>query len=527
MNDIVRPKPVVLIVLDGYGIGPRSNSNAIYLAKKPNINKWIENYPVFSLQASGEAVGLSWGEVGNSEVGHLAIGSGQIIYQTLPRISRSILDGSFYQNETFLKVTAEVNKNNSALHVMGLLSDGGVHSYNEHAYALLEMAQQQKVKKVYFHLFLDGRDVGYNSAIDYIESLQETINRLGIGEIASLAGRFWAMDRDNNWDRIEASYKAIVAGSSKQTFDDPLRAVQSYYGQNIFDEQIPPTVITKDNQPVGQVKNNDAVIFFNFRADRARQLTKAFVLPVFDKFNRGEYLSDLDFVTMTEYEKDLPVLIAFPPKMIQACLAKVISDAGLKQLHIAETEKYAHVTFFFNGGNEQVFPGEDRQIIPSQRVASYDEKPEMSAYQINSKIISEIEKNSYDFIVANYANADMVGHTGNLKATIKAVEILDELLGEVVNAVLNKNGVVVITADHGNAERKFNEHTGVIMKEHTTSAVPCLVIGNDYFGKVARGFSGGDLSQMTASGVLADVAPTILKIMGIKKPDEMTGRSLI
>lgn len=527
MNDVVRPKPVVLIVLDGYGIGPRSNSNAIYLAKKPNINKWIENYPVFSLQASGEAVGLNWGEVGNSEVGHLAIGSGQIIYQTLPRISRSILDGSFYKNEALLKAITEVNKNNSSLHIMGLLSDGGVHSYNEHAYALLELAQQQNVKNVFIHLFLDGRDVVYNSAVEYIESLQETIQRLGVGQIASLSGRFWGMDRDNNWDRIEASYNAIVHGVSKQTFDDPIRAVQSYYGQNIFDEQIPPTVITKDNQPIARVKSNDAVIFFNFRADRARQLTKAFVLPVFDKFNRGEYLADLDFVTMTEYEKDLPVITVYPPQVVQSCLSKVISDAGLKQLHIAETEKYAHVTFFFNGGNEQVYPGEDRQIIPSQRVTSYDEKPEMSAPLINANIISEIEKNNYDFIVANYANADMVGHTGNLKATIKSVEILDELLGEIVNVTLNKNGVVIITADHGNAERKFNEHTGVIMKEHTTSPVPCLIIGNEYHGKVARGVTSSDLSQLTPSGVLADVAPTILKIMGIKKPEEMTGRSLI
>lgn len=528
MSDAIRPKPVVLIVLDGYGIGPKSNSNAIALAKKPNFDKWVENYPVFALQAAGEAVGLSWGEMGNSEVGHLSIGGGQIIYQTLPRISRSILDGSFYNNEVIKNAMIEVKTNDKALHIIGLLSDGGIHSYNEHAYALLEMAQQQGVNKVFVHAFLDGRDVGFNTAVSFINSLQETFTRVGVGELATIAGRFWAMDRDNNWDRIEATYKAMVDGVCPQSFDDPARAIQSFYAQEVFDEQIPPTVITKNNQPVATVQDGDAVIFFNFRADRARQLTKAFVLPTFDKFNRvAGYFPNLHFVTMTEYEKDLPVSVAFPPQIIQSPLAKVISDAGLTQLHIAETEKYAHVTFFFNGGNETVFPGEERQIVPSQRVASYDEKPEMSAPEITKRIITEIEKESFDLIIANYANADMVGHTGNLKATKKAVEILDDQLAEVVTVTLQKKGVVIITADHGNAERKFNEHTGEIMKEHTTSPVPCLIIGEQFEGKTARGVVKSDLSQITPSGVLADVAPTILKIMGLKKPKEMTGQSLI
>ena len=528
MTDLVRPKPVLLIILDGYGIGPKSNSNAIALAKKPNFDKWVENYPVFSLQASGEAVGLSWGEMGNSEVGHLSIGSGQIVYQTMPRISRAILDGSFYDNEVFKKVMSDVKTNGTSLHIMGLLSDGGIHSYNEHAYALLEMAQQQGVTKVYFHAFLDGRDVGFNSAVGFIQSLQETFKRVGVGEVVSLAGRFWAMDRDNNWDRIEAAYKAMVDGVSQQSFDDPIRAIQSYYSQEVFDEQIPPTVITKDGQPLATIKDGDGVIFFNFRSDRARQITKAFTLPAFDKFTRvAGYLPNLHFVTMTEYEKDLPVSIAFPPQVIQSPLAKVISDAGLKQLHIAETEKYAHVTFFFNGGNEAVFPGEERQIVPSQRVASYDQKPEMSAPEITKRIVAEVQKDSFDLIVANYANADMVGHTGDLKATKKAIEILDDQIAEVVSATLQKNGVIIITADHGNAERKFNEHTGEIMKEHTTSPVPCFVIGKQFEGKVARGVVKADLNLITPSGILADVAPTILKIMGIKKPKEMTGQSLI
>lgn len=528
MTEVIRPKPVVLVVLDGYGIGPKSNSNAIALAKKPNFDSWIENYPVFSLQASGEAVGLSWGEMGNSEVGHLSIGSGQIIYQTLPRISRSILDGSFYNNEVLKNVMTEVKNKDKALHIVGLLSDGGIHSYNEHAYALLEMAQQQGVNKVYFHAFLDGRDTTFNSAGNFIQQLQETFKRVGVGEIVSIAGRFWAMDRDNNWDRIEATYKAMVDGVSDQSFDDPTRAIQSFYSQNIFDEQIPPTVITKDNKPLATVNDGDGVIFFNFRADRARQLTKAFTLPNFDKFIRtAGYFPNLNFVTMTEYEKDLPVEIAYPPINIQMPLAKVVSDAGLKQLHIAETEKYAHVTFFFNGGNETVFPGEERQIVASQRVASYSEKPEMSAPEITKKIIDEVQKESFDLIIVNYANADMVGHSGDLKATKKAVEILDEQVAEVVAAVLQKNGVVIITADHGNAERKFNEHTGEIMKEHTTSPVPCFIIGKQFEGKTARGVVKADLSLITPSGILADVAPTILKIMGIKKPKEMTGQSLV
>lgn len=528
MVEVSRPKPVVLIILDGYGIGPRSNSNAISLAKKPNFDSWLEKYPVFSLQASGEAVGLSWGEMGNSEVGHLSIGSGQIIYQTLPRISRSILDGSFYNNEIFLNAITETKTKNKSLHIVGLLSDGGIHSYNEHAYALLELAQQQGLSKVYFHAFLDGRDTAYNSAVNFLQKLQDTFKRVGVGEIASIAGRFWAMDRDNNWDRIEATYKAMVDGVGAQSFDDPIRAVQSYYSQNIFDEQIPPTVITEDSQPLARVSDGDAVIFFNFRADRARQLTKAFVLPNFDKFVRSSgYFSDLEFVTMTEYEKDLPVSVAFPPTVIQMPLAKVISDAGLKQLHIAETEKYAHVTFFFNGGSETVFPGEERQIVPSQRVASYSEKPEMSAPEITKKIVEEVQNETFDLIIANYANADMVGHSGDLKATKKAVEILDEQVSEVVTAVLQKNGVVIITADHGNAERKFNEHTGEIMKEHTTSPVPCYIIGKQFEGKTARGMVQDDLNLITPSGILADVAPTILKIMGIKKPKEMTGQSLV
>lgn len=528
--DNLRPKPVVLVVLDGYGIGPKSKSNAIFLAKKSNIDEWSLNYPSFSLQASGEAVGLSWGEMGNSEVGHLSLGSGRIIFQSLPRISRSITDKSFYRNQAFLEACEKVKTQGTNLQIMGLVSPGGIHSYNEHLYALLELAVQAGVpaKNIFVHAFLDGRDTTFNSAEKFIDQLQKKMTSIGGGRIATLAGRFYAMDRDNHWERVELAYRAMVDGESVKKFTDPLQAIRASYAENIFDEQLLPAVITEADHPITKISDGDAVIFFNFRADRAREMTKAFVLPVFDKFQKPrQYFSNLLFVTMTEYEKDLPVTIAFPPEVVAKPLAWVISEAGLKQLHIAETEKYAHVTFFFNGGNETEYSGEDRVIIDSARVNSYDEKPEMSAYEINQRLIQEIEADKYDFIVVNFANPDMVGHTGNLKATIKSVEIIDKCLGELVNSVLQRNGLVLITADHGNAERKFNEHTGEIMKEHSTSAVPLYIIGSEFKGKAARGAEGGDLSLVKASGVLADVAPTILKIMGLQRPEDMTGESLV
>ena len=522
-----RPKPVVLIILDGYGVAAPSKGNAITLARKPNLNSYLNSYPVLTLQAAGEAVGLSWGEMGNSEVGHLSLGSGRILYQNLPRITRAIADGSFFENQAFLKACQYAREKNGNLHIMGLISPGGVHSYSEHCYALVELAKKQKVKKVFIHAFLDGRDTSHNSGKRYVGELQKKLKQIGLGEIATISGRYFSMDRDNHWERIEKAYMAITQGKCERAYEDPARAIEASYKAKIYDEEFVPTVITKGGKPKAVVKEGDSLIFFNFRADRARQLTKAFILPSFEKFKRPKYLQNLFFVAMTEYEKDLPMEIAFLPEKITMPLAKVISQAGLKQLHIAETEKYAHVTFFFNGGQEESFAGEERIIIPSPQVPSYDKKPEMSALQVTDRILKEIEADKFDFIVLNYANPDMVAHTGNLPATIQAIEILDDLVGQVVNKVLVKEGVVLITADHGNAEELYKLQTGEIDKEHSTCPVPLFIIGREFEGKVAAGAAGKDLSQVTPAGVLADIAPTILKIMGLKRPEEMTGRSLI
>ncbi|MBT4210062.1 MAG: 2,3-bisphosphoglycerate-independent phosphoglycerate mutase [Candidatus Komeilibacteria bacterium] len=523
-----RPRPVVLVILDGFGIAPPSRSNAISLAKTPNFDKYSQNYPIMPLAASGEAVGLSWGEMGNSQVGHLSLGSGVIPYQNLPRITKAITDGEFYNNETFIKACENANKNEKALHLIGLVSSGGIHSYNEHLYALLELAHQQKVSRVYVHAFLDGRDTPRNSGINFVSKLQEKLKKVGIGVVASLSGRFYAMDRDNRWDRIEKSWRAIVDGESDEKYEDALEAIQASYDKEVYDEEFVPTVILDDlGKPKGTIKDGDSVIFFNFRSDRARQLTQALTLPGFEKFKRP-YFKNLFMVTMAEYEKDLPVQVAFPPLVIDVPLAKVLSEAGLKQLHIAETEKYAHVTYFFNGGQETIYEGEDRVLVPSPQVTSYAEKPAMSARELTSKITQAIKEGQYDFIVVNYANPDMVGHTGNMQATIEAIEIIDQLIGELVDTVLSYGGLTLITADHGNAEKLYDLQSGEISKLHSNNPVPLFIVGDDFAGKsVLAGNVGTDLSHVTPVGVLADVPPTVLKIMGIKKPPEMTGSSLI
>ncbi|OGY93717.1 MAG: phosphoglycerate mutase (2,3-diphosphoglycerate-independent) [Candidatus Komeilibacteria bacterium RIFOXYC1_FULL_37_11] len=523
-----RPRPVVLIILDGFGIAPPSRANAISLAKTPNFDKYSQNYPIMPIAASGEAVGLSWGEMGNSQVGHLSLGSGVIPYQNLPRLSKAIVDGEFYQNEAFLKACQNVKKGGGALHLIGLVSSGGIHSYNEHLYALIDLAHQQKITKVYVHAFLDGRDTPYNSGINFISKLQEKLKNVGVGTIASLSGRFWAMDRDNRWDRIEKAWRVMVDGQSDEKFEDPLVAIQKSYDKKVYDEEFNPTIITNDlGQPRGTIKDGDSVIFFNFRSDRARQLTQALTLPGFEKFKRA-YFKNLFMVTMTQYEKDLPVAVAFPPLDIAMPLARVLSEAGLKQFHIAETEKYAHVTYFFNGGKETVYEGEDRVLVPSPQVTSYDQKPAMSARELASKINQAIKESQYDFIVVNFANPDMVGHTGNMQATIEAIEILDQLVGEIVDTILSYGGVALITADHGNAEKLYDLQSGEINKEHSNNPVPFFIVGDEYAGKsVLAGNIGTELSHVTPVGVLADVPPTILKIMGIKKPPEMTGSSLI
>ncbi len=523
-----RPKPVVLIILDGFGIAPPSRANAISLAKTPNFDKYASNYPIMPIAASGEAVGLSWGEMGNSQVGHLSIGSGLIPYQDLPRITKSITDGDFYKNEAFLKVCEHVKKKGTALHLMGLVSNGGIHSYNEHLYALIELAHKQKINQLYIHAFLDGRDTPYNSGATFISKLQDKLKEVGLGAIASVSGRFWSMDRDNRWNRTEAAFRAIVEGEAKDKTKDPIEAIEASYDKKVYDEEMEPIVILDDvGKPRGTIKDGDGVIYFNFRSDRARQLTKALVVPGFEKFER-KYYKNLMMCTMAEYEKDLPVLVAFPPLTIDMPIARVLSEAGMTQLHIAETEKYAHVTYFFNGGKEQIFEGEDRVLVPSPHVTSYDQKPAMSAREVTAKVTQFIKEAKYDFMVINYANPDMVGHTGNMQAAIEAIEILDGLIAEVVDAALSYDGVFLITADHGNVENLYDLQTGEINKEHSNAPVPLFIIGKDYAGKsVLAGTTGTDLSHVTPVGVLADISPTVLKIMGIKKPPEMTGSSLI
>ncbi|MEI6288089.1 MAG: 2,3-bisphosphoglycerate-independent phosphoglycerate mutase [bacterium] len=527
-NQPTRPKPVILIILDGWGIAPPSRGNAITLAKTPTLSGLIKTYPAMTLQASGEAVGLSWGEIGNSEVGHMNLGSGKLIYQNLPLINKTIADGSFFQNEKFLGAIEHAKKNKSALHIMGLTSSGGVHSSIEHLYALLELCAKHKFKNVFIHAFVDGRDMPYNSGIDFINDIKSKIKEYGVGKIATVSGRFYAMDRDNHWERVVLAYKAMAEGQSENKFTDPAEAVQASYDKKIYDEEMVPIVIMEKDQPVATIKSGDSMIFFNYRSDRAREITKAFVLPGFEKFPR-EYASDLYFVAMNEYEKDLPVEVAFPPETIHEPLAKIISEAGLSQLHIAETEKYAHVTFFFNGGLETQFEGEERILVPSPRVASYAELPEMSAKEITKKVVKEIMDEKYDFIVLNFANADMVGHTGDLKATIKACQTIDNCLKQIIEVVLGKGGVALLTADHGNAEELVNLQSGKIDKEHSTYPVPFIIVGKQWEGKTGglADVPNSDLSLVQPSGLLSDVAPTILKILDLPEPSEMTGQSLV
>ena len=521
-----RPKPVVLVVLDGWGVDIPSRSNAISQAQTPVWQRLITTYPTFTLQAAGEAVGLPWGEVGNSEVGHLALGAGKILYHDLPRITRAIVDKSFFQNRALLTAIQLAQEKNSQLHLIGLVSPGGVHSSIDHLYALLEMAKQQGMANVFVHAFLDGRDTPFDSAKTYLEELANKMKKIGVGKIASIMGRYYAMDRDNHWDRVQAAYDCLVEGKGKPA-TSASRGLAASYAAKVFDEQVVPTVIMEGDKPVTTVGNNDSVIFFNFRADRARQLTHAFVLPGFSKFPRRT-LERLHFVTMTEYEKNIPVEIAFPAETIEYPLARIISEAGLKQLHLAETEKYAHVTYFFNGGREQAYEGEDHVLIPSPVVPSYDQKPEMSARAVTDRFLQEIRTGKYDFCVINFANADMVGHTGNLSATVRAINVLDECIGEVVAGTLEYGGLVIITADHGNAENLVNLQTGSINKEHSNNPVPCIIVARELENKAGSGqLVTDDLSKLTPAGVLADVAPTMLKIMGLNKPADMSGQSLL
>lgn len=539
------PKPMVLIVLDGWGIGPNNAGNAIVQANTPNMDKFWLAFPHTQITASGEAVGLPRGEDGNTETGHLNMGAGHIVYQDLPRINMAIADGSFYQNPALISAVEHVKKHNSVLHLMGLVGSGGVHSNIEHLYALLNFCKQQNVEKVYIHAFTDGRDSPPTSGINYIQQVIDHCKKLGIGELASLMGRYYSMDRDKRWSRIEKAYDALTNAESAQCTIDPVVALQEQYNKGITDEFIEPMNFCKEDGTHRIITDNDAAIFFNYRIDRPRELTRAFVMPDFEggiqhlafdpykekytksniqeqevaieTFQRKVKINNLYFVTMTRYEEGLPTDVAFPPQNVKNPLCKVFADNGLRQLRMTETEKERFVTYYMNGQQDVMYPGEDRVIIPSKGVKSYDQAPEMSAYEIANEMIARIQEDKYDVILANICNGDMVGHTGNLEASIKACEIVDEVIGKIANAIMAKGGVLMITADHGNVEELINNQTGEVDTEHSAYPVPLMIIGKQYMNQ----------PMMLPTGILADIAPTMLKIMGISKPASMTGRALI
>jgi len=522
-------RPVVLLILDGWGVAASGPGNPLAAADTPYLDEIVNTFPTVLVCASGEAVGLSWGEMGNSEVGHLTIGAGKIFYQTLPRINLAIQKDEFCNNPVFLQAAAHVKERGSTFHIMGILGPGRVHGSDEHMFELLRFAKRNGISDVVVHAFTDGRDTKFNAGTDFMKDLLAKMQEIGVGRVGSVSGRYYAMDRDNRWERIEKAYNAIIGKASDRTGDDPVAVIEESYAAEVYDEEIIPTIITRGGQPAGPIKDGDAVIFSNFRPDRARQMTKALTVPSFTKFDRA-YMPDLFMGTMAEYEKGLPVKVAFPPEIVEMCLARALSDAGLKQLHIAETEKYAHVTFFLNGMREEPFPGEERVIVPSPRVSSYDQAPEMSTPKITDRIIEEIEKGEYDVIIANFANADMVGHTGDGAATKAGAETIDRCIGKIVNSVLPRGGACIITADHGNAEEVLNLQTGELDKEHSTNPVPFIVIGEKWRGQSAPAggeIIGGDLSLLTPVGMLADTAPTMLRILDVPQPEDMTGSPLI
>ena len=520
-------KPVVLVILDGFGISSPSKSNAIWTAKTPYYNKMIKHCPTMLLEASSLSVGLPKGVRGNSEVGHLGIGSGMLIYQSLPRINKSIREKDFFEIKKLTDTVERVKAKNSKIHLMGLVGNGGAHAHTAHLLALLDLCKEKKLENVYLHLFLDGRDTGRDIGRGFVEDVIKYCKKEKVGQIATLCGRKIAMDRNNNWDRTEAVYRLVVEAKAKNTHKDPIKAIKESYKKEIFDEQFEPTVIlNKDNQPTATISADDAVVFFNFRSDRAKQLSKAFVIPEFTKFER-QFLKGLDFVTMTEYEKGLPTKVLFPPIIIKNPLAKIVSDHKFRQLHIAETEKYAHVTFFINGMQEEKFRGEDRILIPSPAVSSYDQKPEMSAKELTDGIIKSIKDGKHDFIIVNYANPDMIGHTGNLEASIKAVEFIDQCLSRVVNTAVNYSGMVFVVGDHGNAEELIEVNTGKIDKEHSVYPVPFIAVNKSLVGKPLQELPNGDLSILKPTGLLSDVAPTILGSVGLPMAPEMTGTNLL
>ncbi len=514
-NITMRKKPVVLMVLDGYGLSDRTEGNAIALANTPVMDKLMKECPFVKGNASGLAVGLPDGQMGNSEVGHMNIGAGRIIYQDLTRITKAIEDGDFFENKALLAAMENCKKNNSDLHLWGLLSDGGVHSHISHVYGILELAKKCGVEKVYVHAFLDGRDTPPASGKDYVAKLEEKMAEIGVGKVASLSGRYYAMDRDNNWDRVKKAYDSLVLGEGVKA-TSAVKAMEDSYADGVTDEFVIPTVITDEaGQPLSVVKENDSVIFFNFRPDRAREMTRAFCDDKFTGFDRK--FIPLTFVCFKDYDETIPnKLIAFENGTIKNTFGEYIASKGLKQLRLAETEKYAHVTFFFNGGVEEPNVDEARLLVNSPKdVATYDLKPEMSAPEVGMDLVEAIKSDKYDVIIINFANPDMVGHTGVIPAAIKAVERVDQLVGDAVQAVKDVDGVLFICADHGNAEKMIDYETGKPHTAHTTNPVPFILVNADPSYKLREG------------GCLADIAPTLLEIMELPQPEEMTGKSLI
>jgi len=509
----MKNKLVMLMILDGYGVNPRTEGNAILAAHKPNLDSYMQNYPNTVIHTSGMDVGLPRGQMGNSEVGHTNIGAGRIVYQELTRISKSIEDGDFFDKKEFLQAIESCKDNHSKLHLFGLLSDGGVHSHNTHLYALVELAKRHGLKDVYIHCFFDGRDVPPDSAKGFVGELEARLAEIGVGKIASVMGRYYAMDRDNRWERVRQAYDAMVMGQGLQAAS-AAQAVAESYARQEFDEFVKPTVIIESGRPVATIDANDSIIFFNFRPDRAREITRTFVDPELTGFDRPKGFFPLYYVCMTQYDRTIPnVVVAFKPESLSNTFGEYISRKGFRQLRIAETEKYAHVTFFFNGGVEAMYAGEDRALIPSPKVATYDLKPEMSAFEVTEEVLKRIDSKEYDVIVLNFANCDMVGHTGFFDAAKAAVEAIDKCIGKIVKAVQAQNGVLLITADHGNAEQMLDYETGGPFTAHTINVVPLIGIGL------------GDTKLR--EGRLADLAPTMLELLGLDKPLEMTGESLL
>ncbi|MCP3031359.1 2,3-bisphosphoglycerate-independent phosphoglycerate mutase [Halobacillus sp. A1] len=502
-----------LIILDGYAIREEEKGNAVKQANTPNFDKYWNQFPHSQLQACGEAVGLPEGQMGNSEVGHLNIGAGRVVYQSLTRINLSIREKEFMENEELVNAVQHAKDNDKAFHIFGLLSDGGIHSHIEHMYALLQLAADHGLEKVYVHAFLDGRDVGQQSAKQYIQQAQDKMDEIGVGQFATIGGRYYAMDRDNRWERVKKSYDAIAYGKGP-TSNDPIQSVQNSYDQEIFDEFVEPFVLTDESgNPVGNMEDEDTIVFYNFRPDRAIQLSRSFANDDFDDFDRGENApKDLYVVGMTQYSDAVDAKVAFPPNDLKNTVGEVLANNGLKQLRIAETEKYPHVTFFMSGGREQEFDGEERILIDSPKVATYDLQPEMSAYEVTDALLQELDADKHNAIILNFANPDMVGHSGMLEPTIKAIETVDECLGKIVDKIHEKGGHAIITADHGNSD-EVTTPEGNAMTAHTTNPVPVIVTK--------------DGVELRKDGVLGDLSPTLLQLLEVEQPEEMTGHSLI